>query len=169
MSNISHIPTSIIEATKAAPKDDMLIEIDNMTKYLEETERELRHKKADLEELKRKRREEIKLAYRESTMWCVKIDQNNPWYFLKTSMGIAHCIAYKNSVDLDKEIKSKSATALSWLFLNKQIGRVAYNGTNWYGVLDHFVQDEKGLYTIINPKLKFKMDELREVTIKRKA
>lgn len=157
------IPPSIIEAKKHSVADDQLLQIEACEESIHELEKSLRHKKADLVALAEKRRKELKLSHRDNSVWCLEIDQDNPYYFLKTSKGVAFCTAYKNSIVADADLKSKIASALSWLYLNEQVGRIDYNGTRYYGVTKHFTKDDKGLYSIIKPEMEMQLKNLKQV------
>lgn len=163
-----HIPPSIVAAKEKSVPDPMLKEVSDLEKTVEEKERSLRHMRADLLALKDKRRKELKLAHRENAIWCLEIDEDNPFYFLKSSKGVAMCIAFKNSIDADADLKSKTATALSWLYLNGQIGRVDYNDKRYYGVLKHFKKDGSGLYSVFRPSKGKELENLREVMVTNK-
>ena len=119
----SLIPPSILNAQDEHPDDEQLLTIRDIEGKLEEAERETRYLKADLDSLKEKRRKEIKIPWKDSAEWCLAVDANNFSYFLKSSMGVANCVAYKYKVEVDAEIKNKIASALSFLYLKKTIGR----------------------------------------------
>jgi hypothetical protein len=161
----SQIPQSVIDATP--DEDPLFIEIQALEDTIAAKDKELRYLISDLDALKIKRRNSIKIPHRENAMWCLEIDKDNPWYFLKTSKGVATCVAIKNRLPIvDADLKSKTASALSWLYLNKEVGRTGYGDTRYYGVKEFFTKDEDGFYSIIKPKIEKKLSELKEVKLR---
>lgn len=166
MQNGSQIPQSAIDAGKMNQEDHLLVEVKELETTISEREKELRYLKSDLDVLKVKRRKSLKISHRESAMWCIEVDQDNPDFFLKTSKGVATCVAIKNNLgEVDADLKSKTASALSWLFLNNEAGRIDHNDTRYYGVLKHFSLGKDGHYSVLKPSMIKKLDGLKEVIL----
>lgn len=79
------------------------------------------------------------IKWRDSIRWCLEIDADNSSYFLKNSVAVYKCIAFKHGIDISSDIKNKIATTLSMLFKERdEVGRISYNNTFYYGVSKFF-------------------------------
>lgn len=163
MSSNIGISQEIIEAKEEELQNDSMVhDILELEEKIDAEEKKVVLLKAELSYLKNKRAESITIKWRESIMWCLSVDVKNPFYFIKSSVGVHKCIAYKHSIEITADIKNKIATTLSMMFKEqKHIGRIEHNGTFYYGLKELFEDD----YVTLKKEYRKKMKELKEVSI----
>lgn len=107
----------------------------------EKIESDIAKCQTDLLLLKKKNAETIVIRWKESVKWCLETDATNPYYFIKTPLFVAMCIAKKHGVEITRDIKNKISTTLSIMFNQKEIGRTQHNGASYYGLPEFFKKD----------------------------
>ncbi|RKR83875.1 hypothetical protein BDD43_4090 [Mucilaginibacter gracilis] len=138
MANINQLSNAVIQATEKE------LEKDPVAKEIAEIIDEIAVKKSEITDLEAKlhvakgKRPDVQIKWRESIKWCLDIDSENPRYFIKNAAGVYKCIAFKHTIDITAEIKTKITVTLSSLFKDKQIGRVMHNGVYYYGIKEFF-------------------------------
>jgi hypothetical protein len=132
------ISPEIKEATKIGfEADPVAKEIDAINNEISEKQRELYNLQDKLNRFKTERGD-IKIPWRQSALWCLDVDKNNPHYFLKSASGVYKCVAYKNKVDITPDMKNKVAVTLAALYNADKIGRIYHCGNHYYGLLEFF-------------------------------
>lgn len=115
--------------------------------------------KFTLQELIRINTENTNIPLKESAVWCLTVDSENPSYFLKTPVFVSKCIAYKHGVELTRDIKNKIASTLSLMYSQGEVGRIAINGKNYYGLAKFF---KAGNMTELKNEFKPWTEDLRQ-------
>lgn len=117
--------------TKILAKEQEIIELTN----------KLADAKYELVKMKQENAENIVIRWKESINWCITVDSDNPYYFIKTPAFISKCIAAKHGVEITRDIKNKIATNLSQMFNQGLIGRIQHGGASYYGLTKFFKND----------------------------
>lgn len=137
---------SVSEAIKHATQ--IVLEKDAAAKQIATIENEIENKRKEITQLEadlyvlRKNRPAVNIKWRDSIMWCLTVDSDDPSYFLKTTAGVYTCVAYKHKVEVDADMKSKVGSTLSLMFRQNLIGRYQHtNGDHYYGLSEYFESD----------------------------
>jgi hypothetical protein len=120
---------------------------------------------SELEALKKKR-PEVTIKYRDSINWCLEIDADNPFYFLKSKEGLVKCVEYKNKTKLTPSQNNSFGGILSTMFKEGLIGRIMYTDVYFYGLKSMFEKDEKGFLTKLKKKYEKNVPDLKQVNVK---
>ncbi len=128
-------------ANVAASSTDILSEINAKEQEVKELEANLAKTKFELQELKRINAANVTIGWKESIKWCLNVDAENPFYFVKTPAFVAKCIASKHGVEITRDIKNKISTTLSIMFNQGLIGKINHNGKSFYGIAELFKKD----------------------------
>lgn len=112
----------------------------------------LHMEKAALDLLRKKESDGANIKWRESIIWCLKVDLNKPRFYVKTPVYISACISKKHQIEINKDVKNKIATTLSTMFNRRLIGKMEKDGKSYYGILEIFEKDSEGNYTILKSK-----------------
>lgn len=128
-------------ANEALTTNDILSEINAKEKQVKELETTLAKTKFELQELKRINAGNVTIGWKESIKWCLTVDINNGYFFVKTPAFVAKCIASKHGVEITRDIKNKISTTLSIMHNQGLIGRLQHNGKSFYGMPELFKKD----------------------------
>jgi hypothetical protein len=132
--------------------------VSRLTAQISNLEKELSQHESELNYLKKKNAETIVIRWKESIKWCLEVDADNPYYFIKKPLFVSKCIAKKHGVEITTDIKNKISTTLSIMFNQGLIGRIQYNGASYYGLPKFF---KKNL-TELKEEYKDKLEMLRQ-------
>lgn len=139
MSKSTFISPNVIESFKHESDPDA-IAIKEQEESIEISEKNIAMQKADLQYRKEKRAKQIVIKWRESILWCLDVD-DNPEFFLKTALALSECVAYKNAIDVNADIKLKIGTTLSIMHRIGKIGRISFRNSSYYGLAKYFNED----------------------------
>lgn len=132
-------------------------------------EKQIHEKKMELIDLEgqlgilQKKRPEISIEYRKSIIWCLSVDAENPYYFLKSKEGLVKCVEYKHKIKLSAKQNNSFGGILSGMFKDGLIGRISHFDMYFYGLPDLFDNDDDGLLTILKNKYAKNISKLRHV------
>jgi hypothetical protein len=138
------INTNLMNATKNTSfaenlyQGDILTEINKKEESIKALEDQLSRQRFELQELKRKNAANTTIRWKESIRWCLEVDSDNAFFFIKNPAFVAKCIASKHGVEITRDIKNKISTTLSTMFNAGEIGRVQYKGNTYYGLTKFF-------------------------------
>ncbi len=137
-----YISDEVVKATeKDAQKDPASKRVFDLTSLINEKTSELNRLQGELFVAK-KELPTPNIKWRDSVKWCLEIDSENPRYFLKSTVGVYNCIAFKHGIDITADIRNKIATTLSQLFMEKiLIGRYMHGNTLYYGMAKFFKEN----------------------------
>lgn len=144
--------------TESLIANDILSEIKSKEEQVKELEAILAKTKFELQELKRINAGNVTIGWKESIKWCLSVDIDNSYFFVKTPAFVAKCIASKHGVEVTRDIKNKISTTLSIMHNQSLIGRVQHNGKSFYGMPELFKKD---LVTLRPENIKI-VDELNK-------
>lgn len=138
-----------VEATTPSLLDQIM----EKEKLISELENQLSKEKYELIRMKEQNAQDVVIRWKESINWCITVDSENPYYFIKTPTYISKCIASKHGVEVTRDIKNKIATNLSQMFKQKLIGRIQHGGASYYGLTKFFKNDRITLKKEYEPLL----------------
>ncbi|WP_028787528.1 hypothetical protein [Terrimonas ferruginea] len=165
--NISISPEMQKQVSDHLKNDPVAKEIADKELLLHQKKNELIELEGELSILKKKR-PEIDLRYRESINWCLTIDSENPYYFLKSKEGLVRCVEYKHKYKLTQGQNSAFGAVLSTLFKENKVGRITpeHMDVFFYGLPEMFDEDKNGQLTILKKKYQKNVHKLRHVNVK---
>jgi hypothetical protein len=97
----------------------------------------------------------IKIKWREEVRACLK--NSAGYHILRTSYAISQCVAWRNAVSENRNLKLKIGTTLSMMFRDKEIGRVVLPNKRdfYYGDASLFRDDLKTIKKELKDKIEY--------------
>lgn len=161
--------SQVSEKIKESVEEYLLLHPD--AKQIADIEQQIDTKKNEIIELEatlsilQKKRPEINLEYRKSVIWCLSIDSDNPYYFLKSKEGLVRCVEYKHKIKITPKQNNTFGGILSGMFREGLLGRITHFDVFFYGLPDMFEKDKEGNLTILKKKYEEKRPNLRHVNV----
>lgn len=138
---------------------DVLTKIKDREKVIIDYRNKIAQYEFEVQQLKRFNAENTIIRWKDSIKWCLEVDKENPFYFIKNTAYVAKCIANKHGVEITRDIKNKISTTLSVMYNQKEIGRIQYNGNTFYGLPEFFEAEN---LDVLKKEYQAGLDNLRQ-------
>lgn len=140
-------------------------------KKISELEQQIRDKQIEIIDLEaelsklQKKRPEINIEYRKSIIWCLTIDVENPFYFLKSKEGLVKCFEFKHKIKLTPKQNNSVGGILSGMFKDALVGRIVHDDMYFYGLPHLFEKDTDGKLSLLKKQYQKNIRLLRQVNV----